>query len=612
MNKIVEQNVKDLASIGVKVNSSKSDKVEIFDDLLGNKSAKININGISKHIYSKYNAKEVAKIQISSLDLLDRNILVVFGSGLLYEVKEVASKWKRKGYVLLVEPNKEIFDELIKNSQHTLISNDYDLNVIFTEGKDEKQIFTELNEKIQVAQFYPITTYANVAYKQLFKEDYLNTLKAIRDFTGAMNMNINTAITFDKLLNKNYNDFLYKLYESGTIINTLKNKFDGFPAVVVSAGPSLAKNMHLLKEMQGKIVIIALYVTYQKLVDNGINPDFVISVDPRQPLAQKHKEEGYTSNLIVSVGGNIEIADANKGTNFLFTSMESESMQEFFDIDGEKSDIIYSGGTVANSAFDFAYYLGCRNIIVIGQDLAYGSDGVTHVEGAESIKVDVSGRKMLDVKGYYGDTVHADELFNVYRLWFEDYAIRKPECRGINATEGGVYIQGFEHISLQEALKKYVSEKTFDINNVINKVNRKNNQELEEGIKKYQKIYDIFKESIELNRKAYKAALKLEEMYKRGNLTTRERDKQLKHMNRFDKFYEKNTEYFNFIRYMIDTANIYQLDGYPLELSMDEVIIQQNIKLYSGFYESVNNGGYYLEKTIEKLKTLQEERNGVQ
>ena len=59
----------------------------------------------------------------------------------------------------------------------------------------------------------------------------------------------------------------------------LQDKYKGKPAIIVSAGPSLRKNKHLLKEMAGKAVIIAVQTTLQPLLEMGIEPNFVTSLD---------------------------------------------------------------------------------------------------------------------------------------------------------------------------------------------------------------------------------------------------------------------------------------------------------------------------------------------
>ena len=126
---------------------------------------------------------------------------------------------------------------------------------------------------------------------------------------------------------------------------------------------------------------------------------------------------------------------------------------------------IQSGGSVATSAFDLLLNLGCSPIILVGQDLAYTgreihAGGTYHNAGwltmtSRFLNLDtinqnvVRKRKIKRVEAYGGEgTVVADYVFDLYRGWFEDSAL-KVNLPVINATEGGARIRNTVERSLQ-------------------------------------------------------------------------------------------------------------------------------------------------------------------
>jgi len=69
-------------------------------------------------------------------------------------------------------------------------------------------------------------------------------------------------------------------------INSLYGKFTGHPAVIVAAGPSLKKNAHLLKDVQGKALIISCDASLKYLLKEGIKPHLVTSLEREHEVQQ--------------------------------------------------------------------------------------------------------------------------------------------------------------------------------------------------------------------------------------------------------------------------------------------------------------------------------------
>ena len=115
--------------------------------------------------------------------------------------------------------------------------------------------------------------------------------------------------------------------------------------------------------------------------------------------------------------------------------------------------------SAANMAYELAYYLGFKDIVLIGQDLAYGKDGKSHADGhpyMENYK-----ESDLYVPAYGGDgMVRTSKVWNMFRNFFEK-DIAQTKTKGVttyNATEGGARIEGAIEIPFREVVEKLVKK----------------------------------------------------------------------------------------------------------------------------------------------------------
>ncbi|HEY0706567.1 MAG TPA: 6-hydroxymethylpterin diphosphokinase MptE-like protein [Polyangia bacterium] len=284
----------------------------------------------------------------------------------------------------------------------------------------------------------------------------------------------------------------------------LRGALAGWTAVVVSAGPSLDKNLHLLPALQGRVVIIAINQTVASLRRAGVRADIVVTVDPLN--VSYHFEDskpGDIGTLLLgtSVDPSLYKVPCDRIVNFSSSPMIE---QWIYDLLGEDAGI-GSGGTVSTGAIKVAAWLGCTTIISIGRDLAMAGDqyyAKSAADGGQDVAVSGDGQTisfgsytrklrladgggdrqavqaLLDsqvyeltaVPGFHGTPVKTTNLFV-----FEIEQVRRTvsilrggatPIRFINATEGGAYLEGMEHMSLAAATAA-LSEETRDPNALI-------------------------------------------------------------------------------------------------------------------------------------------------
>lgn len=114
-------------------------------------------------------------------------------------------------------------------------------------------------------------------------------------------------------------------------------------------------------------------------------------------------------------------------------------------------------------AFKIAEYMGCDPIVLVGQDLAYASNGQSHVTGADHARdgLATSPLTMQKTKVIGNDGTMLDSLdtwIGMLKRFEFDIDKANGAYKVINATEGGAKIKGTEVMPLQEVIDKYLQE----------------------------------------------------------------------------------------------------------------------------------------------------------
>ncbi len=614
MNKVLEENLKFLSIHGINIDKNFStEKVSFIQDSKGIDVPVLNVNG-SKHVYSTVDAVESAKVQISNLKIMSANVLIVFGSGLLYDVYEIISKWKEKGYVFIIEPDEDIFKQNILRTKLSLDTNVAHMRFYVGKEITEENIITYITNELGMTCFYPTLFYGNIAYEKAFFDEYLKTARAVKEVATRYGVLYNTYGKFHK-------DYLYHIgkgipifYEKGASLNPLKNLYKGKPAVVVATGPSLKKNVELLKEVQDKVVIIAPLVALKVIEPLGIKPDFVISVDPTQQEEPHHKDlDNYEFNMVLDSAGNVNLLKKNTGNNFMFLSNNNLNFEPYFRNHDFENVNIPTGGSVANNATGLAQHLGCNRIILLGQDLSFKGSSIHAYEDSKE-HVDLYKKfKILKVKGFYGEEVETNNVFEVYKSWFELFAKENKEyIHCINATEGGSYIEHFDHMSFREAIDQYLTE-SFDTVIPEDKVVKPSKEDFEAVYKTIEEEIEFYKENLVKLREVMrpiKKILKAFEKNQNADITPFAKD--LKKLDKFDKFYKENQDKYQYCKTMQYASYMQQQRGYPLSYSSDRIVAENNHRFYAELLLGIEMGLENLEYAYEELTKLKEERYGIQ
>lgn len=303
-----------------------------------------------------------------------------------------------------------------------------------------------------------------------FYDDYLEDMKIINKYfkNGFMqHMREAGNDSTDALIGMNHTTAnipaMIKGIAISTIIKKRKNKVK--TAIIVSTGPSLSKQLKLLKKVQNHATIISVDASYPILKKHGIKPDYVTSIERVEA----------TSKFFAS-----KASEFDEGVIFVTASLTHAKTVEYLEgreyclvmrplgYEAGYKDRTYgylgSGQSAAHLAMELGVLLNHDKIVLIGQDLAYGDNGNSHADGhifsstSESNKTD-----KLETIAYGGEgKVVTRVVWNLFRNFFENYAAsrkNKDKLRLINATEGGARIAGFEELPFKEMVDLMLNEK---------------------------------------------------------------------------------------------------------------------------------------------------------
>ncbi|EPD7100621.1 6-hydroxymethylpterin diphosphokinase MptE-like protein, partial [Campylobacter jejuni] len=243
------------------------------------------------------------------------------------------------------------------------------------------------------------------------------------------------------------------------ILNERKNKFEN--AIVVSAGPSLAKQLSLLKAYQDKAVIFCADGALSMLEKEGIIPDYVTNLDFTD-LAMKffqNKENLKQSIIALECATHPNIVRSLNAENCMIV-LRNKALYQRFNLND--FGYIDTGTHVSHFSYTLALALGFKNIIMIGQDLAFDKEGNSHSKGFD-FGEKFSGEENIDklkIPAYAGKgEVLTHTTWNDYRIKLEYlFACNDQKAKFYNATEGGARINFTEELSFKECCEKLLTK----------------------------------------------------------------------------------------------------------------------------------------------------------
>lgn len=421
--------------------------LEVVETRDGSNTYLINGNNGKVRLNSLYNQDKEAKKWAEQYNVKGNNqVLIHFGLGNGKFAKELLNVIQKDTILVVIEPSIEVFYTTMH--YHDLSSLfQYSFLQLIIEAADVKTYKQVLSISINWMNVDTTIFCHHPYYENLFEDIYKVYYKTYIDYKNSVIVNHMTNMAITKRSNDNLFKNL-KLLGKGLVINEVREYFDcSRPVIIVSAGPSLDKNIKELEKAKGYAYIVAVDTAVKHLLRANIIPDIIITLDPDKSPRHLMDPKCYDIPLFCRIESNYSIV--SKFNKVVFFNLEGYAASLFRRV-GRTIDICNSGGSVTTGAFSVCVTLGFRRIILVGSDLAY-LDNKTHAGGL-IVDVGNTARYLEVVEDIYGKMIHTRYDWYIYLRWLEDAIESFPDIKVIDATEGGAKIHGSEVKILKEVI----------------------------------------------------------------------------------------------------------------------------------------------------------------
>ncbi len=571
----------------------------------GNQILKVKKEGRILYLSGKRNSQEPVQLWVKwlqSVTEIHRNTtILIMGTGNPLYLEELVNQIEEKLVIIVYEPSLQIFLKFLEMvdleewmDKHTVL---FWVNGL--RDMDLQHLQGIINQTLSYDKLISMRYLIVPNYDELFPEETVGFMKICTDTARVEMLRYNTKHIFSEVIVKNVLSnakHLYSAYMTSQIIDVIP---DNIPGILVAAGPSLNKNIKELKKAKNKSFMIAVDTAIKPLLQEGIIPDLLMTIDGMKPLELFQADGVKDIPLVAPMEASNEVLDYHTGMKF-FYSEGYHFLEKVFLESGQIMGKVHSGGSVATNAFSLFYMLGIDTIILVGQDLAY-TNNKSHADGTfheVMEEYDTSAFRMIE--GNYEEKVPTMASFMLYIDWYEKY-IQKckehknkigKEFRVINATEGGAKINGTEIMTLKDAIQE-VCTKEINISESLQQLKPMFSNEKQQKVKEY--LMNIPKDFHRLSLQAGKAEKlyqKLDQLCSGRNINKKEYLNLLKKLKKSRREIEKIGVY-ELISMTMTRAN-YILSE---EQYLSEDTLQKEGK------EIARKGILYM-KNVEKLSDL--------
>ncbi|EME0204250.1 motility associated factor glycosyltransferase family protein [Campylobacter jejuni] len=446
---LFNKNIEALGNILLK-ESLKEIKSSKFELILGKDNLDINLKDTNDNTFLYGNVIDELNTMLNTYN--DKYLLYPvlyfygFGNGILFKA---LLQNKNHQHIVVFEKDIEIiwvmfhildFSNELQNSRLMILeTNSLDIE-FFSNFCSSKPFF-------QFSRIYFLELMSN--YYERFHEDVLElNKKLVQYFKDSIISHGNDST--DTL--QGIEQFVYNLPQMIThpsykeLLSKRKNLSD--TAIIVSTGPSLTKQLPLLKKYANKATIFCADSSYPILAKHNIKPDYVCMLERTEITAEffNHDFGEFDKDIVFICAGVVhpKAIEYLKSRNLVITQ-KVLGLPYYINL----KDFSYAavGFSVAHMLAYLATYLNHKNIILIGQDLAYAKNGNSHPDDYQnSADYESQMYEHILTKAYGGkEEVKTHAIWILFKNYFENEIIPNTIKMGIttyNCTEGGARIEG--------------------------------------------------------------------------------------------------------------------------------------------------------------------------
>ena len=429
-------------------------------------------------IYDMANPRKASRADTKKIVYDADCVTIIVGLGLGHMLKRILDKKHKTHRVIVVEPMPQFIKMAFELYDFSKWIKDTSIFFLYPDKTDICQTIGAYEALYVNQQWgFSIEKYTFLRYAE-----YFDLSKFIIEQVNQVRCNTGTVTGAGKeIAHNDIANIPYVIRHRG--VAELTGLFEDKPAVLVSTGPSLHKNIHILKEIQENVIIIAVAQALRILNAYDIEPDFICTVDFGDVNTSHFV--GLQDSKVPLVALNKTHANALKiwqGPKFIVANPTPVGVETASSVLNGKGTV-EQGGSVAHLNFGFAKLLGCNPICFMGQDLSLTdsshspladsggkievTDGIIYWkvnDPRSSLQERNEGKLSMGpavyAPGYFGGVVLTNTGLQSFITGFENMIRNSPEqFTIINCTEGGADIKGTEKLSLKKMSDLYCTKK---------------------------------------------------------------------------------------------------------------------------------------------------------
>jgi len=322
-------------------------------------------------LHSRYDPLTEAERSVDEALSSGAELLVLFGLGLGYHAGKALARDSR---VLVIEHDPACLKACLGVRDLSEILMDPRLELVLC--PDEAALSTALVD----VEARSIALVANPAFVAAYPEIAAGFRKVLDGFQDKDRINAATLSRFGRLWVRNLARNAPAIVQYPGI-SRVEGAFAGVPAVILAAGPSLDAVLGQIKAIRDRCILVCVDTALRSVLGRGIEPDFVVVVDPQYWNARHLDGCSSPSSILVSEAAVWPAVLRGGFAATIFCSSLYPLGRYIEERVGDPKGTLGAGGSVATSAWDFARILGCRPLFMAGLDLAFPG-GRTHARAS--------------------------------------------------------------------------------------------------------------------------------------------------------------------------------------------------------------------------------------
>jgi len=375
----------------------------------------------------------------------ETSVTIVLGCNLGYGVNKLLENMPESHKVVVIEPDAARLGACLGLTDYTPF---FESNRLFFIPPD-KSIFFDVMQRLDLHIFFGSIFLRVDMPSQQFGGEYAYWGRVLREMLEDFTVEMATLRRRQDDMVKNEIGNYKRAFADGSVTR-LKGSAKGLSAVILGAGPSLAKTAPKLAECSAHALFTAGLQTLPALRDLGLTPDFCLALDYSRGMLKVFdrldRDWAAQIPLLYSTKVLPEVVDNYPGPTIPFWTVGGLATSTL----REREFVLEAGGNVSVALLRILAYFGVSSVLLAGQDLSWKGE-TSHVAGHHSKGKKVfNPKRHIKMKNLDGEEIITTSPYIAAKRDMER-DLAKIGLPAYNIYGGGVEIKGARPISVDEA-----------------------------------------------------------------------------------------------------------------------------------------------------------------